>query len=413
MRKSYFYLLYFLLISSTIKAQSGCFLVPDSIGKELAEILLHKAPLSASTSIPDKETYINLLRKVPLNELEYLLPVEAAASETIEQETEKLLALAYDESFSHKWDFFLRIAKAIGMDEKTATYKNTFYEIQPKEIPGEEPFYTTMIYSTISYRGKEFAFAFYAWWKEDKWIVMDFVPYFLLYAENEESTYPYKVKRFEVYDLSDNDYKKMSIDYNTEYQPKVNTKEGEYIVWAEKFAEKTLNLIKQKNKYEKNNDIMSQTDFNNLYGGWVDQLVQMANTYQDEDLMKEVDRYRNNPNLLYEETLKNAWGNLIDNIVSEYDISSIKPNSIDISINNCNFDEKYLSYSQQIIAEIRIEFTQNENSSGMIFKACWRNGKWELVFIQDTLYGISMAQDGMNVMDETEDAVAVPILEVR
>jgi hypothetical protein len=355
-------------------AQSTCIPVPDSIGKYLASIFLQRADISKTAAFPDQKSIeeIETMRAQGLEE-----PVDVAvAIEGTENNTESVLR--------SQWEQLLAQATAKKVTAANTFYEQTYFSEQTVPKYPDKKYYTLFI--AFKQANTTIAIEAQALFDHDKWAITSFGDAILRQYNRRKNEITFNGQSIPANTV------KVTLATPKENNTNAGLK-GSCLGDPEPFIKKTIQDLAAHKPASQFSGIITEADFNTYAQPelitLLDKAIKAKSTPASElkELKTMLNEYRGTPGLAYKK-------HLIDDITQMsaylYERKFTAAAVQQISYNIKNYEQQVWG-NGKIILEADVTIKGREGKEGIRFSGYWLNGKWQLLYMQSTTYGIEEA----------------------
>ena len=363
-----------LCCSLQTRAQSTCIPVPDSIGQYLAGIFLQGADISKTAAFPDRQS-IETIEKMRAEGFEEPVDVAAAVEGTEHHAASVLIT---------QWKELLAQAAAKKVTAANTIYEKTYFSEQAVSKYPDKKYY--ILYIAFKQVNTTIAIEVYALFDHDKWAITSF---------GDAILRQYNRRKNEI------TFNGQSVTANaakiTLANPKDNNTnaglKGSCLSDPQPFIKKIIQDFAAHKPVTQFSGLITEADFNTYAQpeliSLLDKATKAKSTPASElkEIKAMLNEFRSTPGLAYKK-------HLIDDVsqmsayLYEGKFTAAAVQEISYSIKNY---EQEVWGNGKIILEADVTFKGQEGKEGIRFSGYWLNGKWQLLYMQGTTYGIEAA----------------------
>lgn len=377
-----YFVFLFLLYCIPASAQQKCILTPDSLGKTFAAAFLHKEDISKMPIFPDSKE-MDVVNKMEISSNPTAVTV---GSEEDNASFNQLKA---------SWQELLQLAKVKNVNATTARFVRVYFAEQ--EFPVEQvktPHYS--IYVLLKQATGNIAVKFDVLWRDQKWLLINIDNDFYSYSEKPGGKSPggkssFRAKKWNTLTKTP----KIIFAQSSSATAKGWQNTGTCLADPVPFANKVLQDLAAKQPAEKFSNLISATDFKRIYQPDLQILVNQAvkdaasmSASNRTELKKMQAMMKENPVALYRDYVTDHIEKLTE-YLGTIDFTTKKIRSVEYSITN--FDHEIWSAGKTII-KIDAVIDSTNGQEGILFYAGWHDGRWQIIAMQETTYGTSVAE---------------------
>lgn len=377
-----YFIFLFLLYCIPARAQKTCILVPDSLGKTFAAAFLNKEDISKTPVFPNSQE-MDVVNKMEISSNPTAVTV---GSEEDNASFNQLKA---------SWQELLQLAKVKNINAATAKFVRIYFAEQ--EFPVEQvktPHYS--IYVLLKQATGNIAVKFDVLWRDQKWLLINIDNDFYSYVEKAGGKNPGGKSAFRAKGWNTlTKIPKISFAQSSSANANDWQKSGICLADPKPFVNKVLEDLAAKEPAAKFSNLISKSDFKQLYQpdleALVNQAAKTAGSMQASDrkeLKKMQTMMKENPVALYKDYVTDPIEKLTE-YLGTIGFTTKKLRTVEYSITN--FDHEIWS-AGKIIIKIDAVIDSADGQQGIVFYAGWHNERWQIIAMQATTYGTSVAE---------------------
>lgn len=377
-----YFVFFFLLYCIPARAQKTGIPVPDSLGKAFAIAFLNKEDISKTPVFPNSK------------EMEMVNKMEISSNPTA------VAAGSEDDNVSFNqikvsWQELLELAKIKNVNATTTKFARIYFA--ENELPVDQlktPRYS--IYVLLKQATGNIAVKFDVLWRDNKWLLINVDNDFYSYTAKAGGKNPggksaFRAKGWNT--LTKIPKITFSDKSSATSQGWLNT--GTRLADPIPFVNKVLEDLAAKQPVAKFSNVISAPDFKQLYQPDLQALVNQAaksagsmSASDRKELAKMQQMMKDNPVALYKDYVTDHIEKLTE-YLGTAGFTTKKVRSVEYSITN--FDHEIWS-AGKIIIKIEVIADSTDGQEGILFYAGWHNDRWQIIAMQETTYGTSVAE---------------------
>ncbi|AMP99014.1 hypothetical protein AY601_2113 [Pedobacter cryoconitis] len=371
-----------LLYCIPARAQKTCIPVPDSLGKTFAAAFLNKEDISKTPIFPNSQE-MDVVNKMEISSNPTAVTV---GSEEDNASFNQLKA---------SWQELLQLAKVKNINAANAKFVKIYFI--ERALPVEQvktPHY--IIYILLKQAIGNIALKFDVLWRDQKWLLINIDNDFYSYVEKAGGKNPGGKSSFRAKGW--NTLTKIpKISFAQSSSAKANGWQSSATCLADPkpFVNKVLEDLAAKQPAAKFSNLISTADFKQIYQPDLEALVNQAakntgsmSASDRKELKKMQTIIKENPVALYKDYVTGPMEKLTEYLGS-IGFTTKKIRTVEYSITN--FDHEIWS-AGKIILKIDAVIDSADGQQAILFYAGWHNDHWQIIAMQATTYGTSVAE---------------------